>query len=379
MFDAFKEAKRPLIIYGNGIHVAGAEEDALRFARLNNVPVVCTWAAVDLFRHDDPLFFGGFGTHGVRYANFAVQNADVILSIGSRLDTKATGSPPKDFAPKAKVYMVDIDASEINKFKKFGREVNGIYSGLTNFFIQNMPQEQQAGFPEWILKLGEWKKTYPPGIEVDGLNPYKVMEHLSNVLNPDDVIVTDTGCSLGWLMQAFKFTGQRCIHAFNQTPMGYGVPAAIGAAFAGSRRVVLITGDGGLALSASELATIARHDLPIKILLFNNKGHAMCRQTQRTWMGGEYPSTSYEGGLATPDFVAVAKAYGIPAYSVSTLEEVIQYEGGFTKLLYEKGPSLLNLDIDYEAQISPQVRFGRPLHDADPFLPREELEEVMSV
>lgn len=368
MFDGFKEAKRPLLIYGWGVHVAGAEEEALRFARMMNVPVVCTWGAVDLFHYDDPLFFGGFGTHGVRYANFAIQNADVILSVGSRLDTKATGSPPKDFAPKAKVHMVDIDSAEIDKFKKFGREIEGIRSGLMTFFLKNMPKEQQESNAAWLMKLREWKTKYQPGLEVEGLNPYKFMGELSELLKPDDVIVTDTGCSLGWLMQAFKFKGQRCIHAFNQTPMGYGVPAAIGAACATKGRVVLITGDGGIGLAASELATVARQGLPICIVLFNNKGHAMCRQTQRTWLGGEYPSTSYEGGLAIVDWNAVVAGYGIRV--ANTLEGLLDDFDG---------PAFLNLDVDYEAQVSPQVRFGRQLHDADPLLPREELEEVMSV
>ncbi len=363
MFDG---AKTPLIIYGWGIHISGTESEALEFAHRMNIPVVCTWGAADLFHHDDPLYVGAFGTHGSRPPNFSVQNADVILSVGSRLDTKATGSPPKDFAPKAKIHMVDIDLTEIQKFSKFGREVNGIHKGAMQFFIQHMPRDAQPEYPEWLERINGWKKNYPPGMETEGLNPYKFVEDLSDLLKPEDVIVTDTGCSLGWMMQAFKFKGQRCIHAFNQTPMGYGLPGAIGAAFATGGRVVLITGDGGLGLAASELATVARQGLPIKIVLFNNRGHAMCRQTQRTWLGGEYNSTSYEGGLATPDFSAVAAAYGI------------RITNGIEGLLDDiDGPAFLNLDIPYDAQIVPQVRFGRQLHDADPLLPREELAEIM--
>lgn len=363
----FEGAKKPLLIFGWGIHSSGTEKEAIEYARKMNIPVVCTWAAADLFPHDDTLYIGVFGTHGVRAANFAIQNADVIVSVGSRLDTKATGTPASDFAPKAKVYMVEIDETEINKFKKLGREVIGIHKGAMSFFIQNTSREQQPEYAEWLHTIAVWKKLYPPGMETDGLDPYKVMEDLSDLLKPDDTIVTDTGCSLGWLVQAFKFNGQRLIHAFNQTPMGYGLPGAIGAAFATGKRVVLVTGDGGLGLCAAELATVSRHNLNIKIVLFNNKGHAMCRQTQRTWLGGEYPSTSHDGGLATPDFSAVAQAYGIRTSS------------GIEGLLDDiDGPAFLNLDIPYDCQIVPQVRFGRPLHDADPFLPREELERIMA-
>lgn len=362
----FENAKRPLLIFGWGIHSSRTEQEAVEFAHRMNIPVVCTWAAADLFHHDDPLYVGAFGTHGIRAANFAVQNADVILSVGSRLDTKAMGTPASDFAPKARVYMVDIDQAEIDKFKTMNREINGIRKGAMTFFIQNTPREKHPGYPEWMERIGGWKKNYPPGMEVDGLNPYKFMEDLSDLLKPEDTIVTDTGCSLGWLMQAFKFKGQRCIHAFNQTPMGYGIPGAIGAAFATGKRIILLSGDGGLSLASAELATLARHKLPVKVILFNNRGHAMCRQTQRTWLNGEYHSTSYEGGLATPDWNAVATAYGI------------RVANGIEGLLDDiEGPAFLNLDIPYDAQITPQVRFGRQLHDADPFLPREELEEIM--
>lgn len=363
----FEGAKKPLLIFGWGIHSSGTEKEAIEFARKLNVPVVCTWAAADLFHHDDPLYIGVFGTHGVRAANFAIQNADVIVSVGSRLDTKATGTPASDFAPKAKVFMVEIDEAEINKFKKLGREVAGIHKGAMSFFIQNTPREQQPEYQEWLEKIHGWKRDYPSGMETEGLDPYKFMEELSDLLKPEDTIVTDTGCSLGWLVQAFKFKGQRLIHAFNQTPMGYGLPGAIGAAFATGGRVILITGDGGLGLCAAELATLHRHSLTIKIVLFNNRGHAMCRQTQRTWLGGEYPSTSHEGGLATPDWNAVAAGYGI------------RVANGIEGLLDDiDGPAFLNLDIPYDCQIVPQVRFGRPLHDADPFLSREELERIMA-
>lgn len=364
----FYHAKRPLIIFGWGIHLAKAEKEARQFIHESGIPCICTWGAGDLFDHDDPLYIGTFGTHGTRAANFALQNADVVLSIGSRLDTKATGSPAKDFAKKAKVYMVDIDQSEIDKFARLGREITGICQDA-KVFLDTLPLYQHFVPTEWQQTVQRWKKDYPgfdPLYKVgEGINPYEFIHNLSDYLNPDDTIVSDTGCPVGWMMQAFRFKGQRFYHGWNNTPMGYGLPGAIGAAFATNGRVVLVSGDGGLSVNITEMATLARHQLPVKIILFNNRGHAMCRQTQRTWLNGEYPSTSYEGGLATPDYEAVADAYGIPLFH------------DIDSMMKAEGPGFLNLDISLDYQIVPQVKAGKSLEDAEPPLPREELAEIM--
>lgn len=364
----FSKAKRPLLILGWGIHLAKAEKAAIRFAEDWGIPVICTWGAGDLFRHDHPLYVGTFGTHGTRAANFALQNADEVLSVGSRLDTKATGSPASDFAKKATVHMVDIDQAEIDKFERLGRKVHGIRQDALAF-LTRCSLTTNMYTQHWLDTIAKWKRKYPgfePSYTIgDGINPYEFIDKLSDLLEPNDIIVSDTGCPVGWMMQAFRFKGQRFFHGWNNTPMGYGLPAAIGAAFASDRRVILITGDGGLSVNITELATLARHSLPVKIILFNNRGHAMCRQTQRTWLGATYPSTSYEGGLACPDFTAIAAAYGLPTYA------------SVADLIQQKGPGFLNLDIHPDYQIVPQVKFGKPLEDADPPIPRDELAEIM--
>lgn len=363
----FDNAKRPLLIYGWGIHLAKAEQEAIEFAHRLKVPVICTWGAADLFRYDDPLYIGTFGTHGSRAANFALQNADEVLSIGSRLDTKATGSPASDFARNAKVYMVDIDRAELDKFNRMGRSIIGLKQDAKEYF--RVSTIRNCHHPLWISRIQEWKRKYPgydPNYKIgNGINPYEFIDRLSDYSKPTDIIVSDTGCPVGWMMQAFKFTGQRFFHGWNNTPMGYGLPGAIGAAFASDKRTILVTGDGGLGVNITELATLVRHNLNIKIILFNNRGHAMCRQTQRTWFDGTYPSTSYEGGLATPDFSAIANAYGIPIHQNAI------------SLLEKDGMGFLELDIHPDYQIVPQVKSGKPLEDAEPLLPREELAEIM--
>jgi len=371
--DALKQAKRPVLIYGWGVHLAGAEAEARALARALNIPVAMTWAALDLLPANDPLAIGGFGTHGVRFANFAVQNADVILSIGSRLDTKATGTPPATFAREAKIMMLDIDQTELSKFKRLGVNLHLAIQADAKPFIQQLLQRAQGEtFPShtsWLNRITSWKIRYPvclPGYEKEEkVNPYWFVKKLSEALREDEIIFSDTGCALAWMMQAFEFkSGQRFYHAFNNTPMGYGLPGAMGACFARPGcRVICINGDGSLQMNIQELATIAHHKLPVKILLINNHGHSMVQQTQEMWLGGNYYATSVAGGLAFPDFIAVARAYGFPA---ETLDLNADIPAQLAKMLETDGPYFLNVEIDSGHRVIPQVKYGRPNEDARP-------------
>lgn len=350
VLKSLHRAKRPVIICGAGVRLAGAGVDARMLSQKLGIPVAPTWGALDMFPTDDPLTIGSFGTHGNRHGNFAVQNADWILAVGTRLDTKATGTPVESFAPHAKIFMVDIDRAEI---AKFGNRVTG-YVSHAAIFLQAMLERVQAvqwhegtfpDFSPWLETIEEWKDSYP----VSSHGPYRIISDLSDAAKPGDIICCDTGCTVAWIAQAWRFKeGQRLLHAWNQTPMGCGLPMAIGAHYATVQPVLLITGDGSLMMSIGELATIK--GLPIRIALLNNEGHAMCRQTQREWMGGTYPATSLEGGLKFPDFTAVAKAFGV---------------------------NLTEYFIDPDADVVPKVKYGDPNHDGHPLLPRAELDAQM--
>ena len=386
---ALRSAERPVLVYGAGIRLAGAGAEARELARLLGVPVAPTWAARDQFPADDSgiLCVGGFGTHGTRPANFAVQNADWILSIGSRLDSKATGTPRAHFARAANIFMVDIDPAELGKFKeKLGRSFQGAQADAKLFLSGALYIAQNEGpwpdFGAWRGRCRGWLARYPacrPEYEVEeGVNPYVLVEGLSALCRPGEIIVSDTGLSLAWLMQGFEFKdGQQFVHAFNQTPMGYGLPAAIGAAFAApGKRIILVSGDGGFMLNLQELALLPYHELPIKIILFNNDGHAMCRQTQEQWLGGKYYSTSPDHGLAFPDFLAVARAHGLNA---CLLERNADIGAGLAALLAGDSPALLEVRVAGTHRLIPQVQMGRPNEDGGPPLPRDELREQMIV
>ena len=354
----FEGAKRPLIIFGAGVQRCRGK--AIAWAEEANVPVVLTWGAADLLPDDHPLNVGRFGTHGLRYANFAVRRADCIVAVGTRLDTKATGSPPSSFAPLARITMVDIDQAEIDKFKVLGRKIDGICADAKDFF-EEMPSRCDTS--AWRDKIREWTLKYPCSKQ----GAYKIIDILSTLLRPSDVIVSDTGCVLGWMMQGFRFRGQRFIHAFNNTPMGYGIPAAIGAHLATGRRVICLTGDGGASVHTPELATIAKHHWPIKVIVFNNQGHAMCRQTQRQWLDSRYIGT---GGdyLSIADFCEVGSAYGLRSFA---------YLNGLG--LEDVQPALFELQVRPDQGIEPQVKFGARLEDGDPRLSDTELQAALHV
>lgn len=378
-------AARPVLIYGAGVRLAGAGKAARAFARMTGVPVAPTWGARDLFPDDDPRFLcvGGFGTHGTRAANFAVQNADWILSVGSRLDSKATGTPREYFARGADIFMVDIDPCEIAKFGgRLGRSFRGVVADARMFL-----RDAAAQLPDVSPLLGPWRdccrdwlSKYPAVAlgRPDAVDPYALVDALSECCQPGDVIVSDTGLSLAWMMQAFRFKrGQQFVHAFNQTPMGYGLPAAIGAAYARpGQRVVHVTGDGGFMLNSQELSVVARRSLPIKIVLFDNFGHGMCRQTQDQWLEGKHYSTSTSTGLCMPYIPSVAEALGIRAAALMAPAQPRAY---LDWLFRGPDPALLRAKIPEDARLIPQVQYGKPNEDGSPPLPRDELAAQMIV
>ena len=333
---------RPVLIFGAGVQCA--REQAVAFAEALGWPVALTWGAIDLLPSTHPLNVGGFGTHALRMPNFVVQNADFLLTIGTRLDTKATGTPLESFARAARILMVDVDSAEI---AKFGGRVQGINQDCREFMDTRVEGGQ---IDAWWAQVRRWALRWP----IPSSGPYAHVLRLSEAFGEGDIIVSDTGHALAWCMQALRFKrNQRFIHAFNNTPMGYGLPAAIGAAFANpGRQIRLICGDGGLQLNIQEWATVAHHNLPITTYLFNNRGHGMCRQTQHQWLGGVYPSTSHEGGLACPNFKAIALAYGV---------------------------NLHEFTIPFDAQLSPCVQAGRPNEDAHPLMERDELRSEMLI
>ena len=324
-------AKRPLLIYGAGIR--HCREEAAELAMLLDVPIAPTWGAMDMFPESERSI-GSFGTHGKRSANLAIQSSDWILAVGTRLDTKAMGTPPTLFAPQAKKWAVDIDQGELEKFERMGVSVIGICEEAKEWLqrriegVRNSPDGPHY-FTDWQAQIAAWKAEYP----LPKAEHYEAIAAISSISTEEDVICCDTGLILPWMMRAFRFKGQRFLHPWNQTPMGYAVPAAVGAHYATGKRVIVVTGDGSIMMNIGELATIAERNLPIKIFLFDNKGYGMVQQTQRQWFDGRYVASD-TASLSFPNFERVAEAFGV---------------------------DMTVIDIDPDAELEDQVMFGEAL------------------
>lgn len=379
-------AKRPVIIFGWGIRIAKAEKEAKELVTNLGFPIALTWAVMDLFPSDFPLLVGTFGTHGSRHGNFAVQNADLIFCIGARLDTHQTGTPITDFSRGAKKVIVDIDPHELNKTKRFGMNAELLIRSDAKEFLRLVTRRTKnislQDITDWKKRIRVWKEKFPicqpDYYKQRHVNPYCFVKILSRECREGDVFFVDTGCCLAWMMQAFEFKAkQRLFHDFNNTAMGYALPASIGACFAlNGRSVICVTGDGSLQMNIQELATVIRHNLPVKIFLINNHGYSMIQQTQDQWLGARYLASTVEGGLAFPDFIKVAKVYGFKTVNISINKDL---SVGIKKVFKMKGAVFCNVEILPEHRIIPQVRFGRPIEDGDPLLQRKKFLEQMVV
>lgn len=379
--ELIRAASRPVLVLGSGVRLAGAAPTVRAFVDRLGMPVCPTWGAADMMPGDHKLLAGTFGTHGTRAGNFTVQNADLVLAIGARLSTRETGSPLDSWVRGARTIVVDIDPAELAKFPAFNKPIDLSIAVDAGAFIRAL-SDRLAGSPPlpdwraWQNTVHGWRARYPVCTAAaraeTAVNPYVFVDTLSEKLQPDDVIVLDTGCAVAWMMQGFRpKPGQRVFHAFNNTPMGYALPAALGAALAlgRMRRVICVAGDGSLMMNLQEMATVRHHDLPVKLFLIDNDGYAMVQQTQEQWLGANYYATSKEGGLSFPDFEALAKAFG---FRWSLIDANKDIASGIDGALDGAGPSFCDVRISRRHRVIPQARFGRPIEDAEPLLPRPE-------
>ncbi len=379
-------AKRPVILAGTGIRAGNAlAEFEIAFRRLG-IPVTTAWTN-DLIASDDPLFCGRQGTIGDRAGNFTVQNADVLLVLGSRLNIRQTSYNWQSFAPNAFKIQVDIDPAEMHK--PTVQPDLAIIADLKQFLIALVRQCDTDNYGagrhgSWIEWCRERVLRYPAvrsGQRQSGppLNPYYFVEQLSNKLAGDDVVIcaNATSCIVPFQTMRLAKT-QRLISNSGSASMGYDLPAAIGAAFARpGHRVICIAGDGSIQMNIQELQTIVHHRLPVKIFVLNNSGYLSMRMTQSGFFG-RLTGESASSGASFPDMVKVACAYGIPSFRIDRESQMDQVD----RALAAEGPALIDVIVDPKQEFEPrskakQLPDGRivspSLEDMYPFLPEDEL------
>ncbi|MBM3253548.1 MAG: thiamine pyrophosphate-binding protein, partial [Candidatus Omnitrophica bacterium] len=311
--DLVSSSLRPVIIAGGGVGVSNARNELLALLRKTGIPIVLSLMGLDSCSHDLPNFCGMLGTYGNRYANLTVANADLVLALGTRLDSRQTGTNPSTFARGAKFVHVDIDPREINNKVKVDI---GLISDVKYFLLmlnKHLSVYDKSKIKPWSVKISEFKKRYPSweNSEDKAINPNFLMHLLSRFLPVDSIICLDVGQHQMWAGQSLEWKkGQRIITQGGMASMGSSLPMAIGASFAKPKKaVVVITGDGGFQLNMQELQTLRHHNLPIKIILLNNKGYGMIRQFQKQYFNSRFQSTVR--GYSQPDFQRVVSAYGI--------------------------------------------------------------------
>ena len=379
-------SSRPLLVFGAGVRNGNAINAASELIQELNVPFMLTWGAFDLFSHSHPLFAGNFGVTAGRAGNFIVQNADLIIFIGTRLDTHEIGNNRKLFAPDARKIFIDIDPSEVEKFNNSDLFIDLPIIADSKYFIEwvrsNKVLQRMNIEPGWLLFIKEAISTFTPCSEIDRqqpiqVNPYFFMEILNELIHPNTIIITDCGSNLIWTMQGIKVGPKikRIISAWNHSPMGYALPAAIGALVAApDSNVVCITGDGGFQINVQEAATIERMGLSLKIFILNNHGHGIIQGTQDQWLNGNHVASNFAGGLPDPDYKEICKAYGIPTVEISNNSELKEK---MSMALNRQGATAIIVDMKNGSQIYPKLLAGRPIHEPSPLLSKIELKKFM--
>lgn len=370
---SLSESKSPIIICGWGTVLSKSENNFLKLLDAWNLPVVLTWGAKSLIPTDRKYLLGTFGTHGNRAANRAIQESDLIISFGSRLDTKATGTPPESFAPMAKIIMFDIDRNEFTKFESKNLKIDLFYESdfrkieFHNFLKSlesfNLNQKQYDAWRSKIANQFAFQETYPNNSA--GIEPYEFIKIISRLVPDYCRIIVDTGCSIAWTMQAWEVKlGHSIFHDFNNTAMGWSIPATLASlAKKDDTTTVCIVGDGSLMMNLGDLATIASQGKPVLIFILNNGGYSMIKQTQEQWFKSEYFASDDKTGLSFPDFKLLAQSFGFSYLKLNPNDDYFSLLSN-QNLFQER--FIIEVIIDPDARVIPQNRFGNPIHIMEP-------------
>jgi acetolactate synthase I/II/III large subunit len=371
-------ARRPVILVGGGVGVANARNQLLTLLKKTGIPIVSSLMGLDSCPHDLPNFCGMLGVYGNRYANLIVANADLILALGTRLDTRQTGTNPASFAREAKLIHVDIDPREIDNKIKAHIGVNCDLKDFLAILNKELPGYNKLRIKSWLDRTSKYKEKYPSWRNPRGkdIKPNFLMHQLSRVLPDDSIICLDVGQHQMWAGQSLELRkGQLLITQGGMASMGSSLPMAIGASFAQPKRmIVVITGDGGFQLNMQELQTLHHHNLPIKVILLNNKGYGMIRQFQKQYFNSRFQSTVT--GYSQPNFQKVVSAYGIHSARITGVAEL---EGTLKKVFKNKNPEFLEIMLKDNNLVLPKLAVGRPIEEQDPLLPENELKDNMLI
>ena len=364
LLDAIGASSRPVILAGSGIKTAGAVKLLNEVSAHLSIPVITTMLAVDICKDS----YGFIGAYGSRTANFIAAKSDLVISLGARLDVRQIGANRSAFAPDACIVRVEIDKDELSlKAHEDEIQINADVKDA----LKAMLTIQARPVNEWNNVCDTIRDELK---DIDNKLPNKLVQKISDMIPEGAVITTDVGQNQVWVAQSFNVKAdQRIFFSGGHGAMGYSLPAAIGCALASGREVYSFSGDGGIQMNIQELQTIARENIPVKIILFNNCALGMIRHFQEMYFDNNYVQTIPSGGYTVPDFGAIAGAYKIPYTCVEDVSDIDE------KLFAQEGPQFIEVKINEPTYVFPKLEFGKPNQDQEPLLPRELFNKLMEL
>lgn len=349
--ELINDSRRPIIYAGGGIINSDASKELYSLAKKNNIPVALTLMALGAFPHDDSLNLGMLGMHGAPYTNYLINEADLILALGTRFDDRATGDI-NTFCPNAQIIHIDIDASEINKIKNTNLSM---VANVKDFLIELLPYINEKERKHWTQRIACFKEKYPlPSYEED-LHPANIIPFIGSKVDSSTIVTTDVGEHQMWVAQRYPFNEPKTLLTSGGLgTMGFGLPVAIGAALANKNTpVICFSGDGSILMNIQELATLADFNLNVKVIILSNHHLGLVRQQQELFYNGHYIASKF---ISNPNFKVIADGFGINSIDLSSEDNPLEK---LEEILNITGPYLINIPIEECEKILPMVAPGK--------------------
>ena len=362
-----ESGRRPLVLLGAGVGLAGVEKEIENWLVKTNIPFVSSWGGASFFDHTRDNYCGTIGVYGNRGANYLIQNCNRLLVLGSRLDNRQRSGDANSFANSARVLVIDVDTQELIKYENNSHFESGIEMDLC--FLPDCLKKVEISklSSEWGSYWKNIRRTYlnehtcQVAEDYNALSPYESIQAISRNLEDDAIVVADTGATVCWFFQSFIRTNQTIYTSGGNSPMGYSLPAAIGAAiYNPTKQVVAIIGDGGMQMNIQELQTLKYLNLNVAIVIMNNFGYGIIKQFQDSYTGSRYHATGE--GYSTPSFQKIANAYEINYVSIKKVDDVN------AQIFEYVGPQIIEVLLHPNTAIEPKLEMGHSIEDQFPYV-----------
>lgn len=381
--EMLNKSVRPVFLAGNGIKLSSSTDIFKNIIKNIQIPTLLTWSGIDILEDTHELYFGRPGIYGQRAANFILQKCDLLIVLGSRLTLPQSGYDFNEFARHSKIIMIDVDSREFKSFVDLSITCD------CNIFLRHISDIKYTN-EIWINECIQIKNQFP-NIESahkddDFVNSYKIIDKISDYLKDDQIIVTDMGTALLSGHQVIRLkSGQTMFSSYGLGEMGYGLPAALGAAISSPEREVLcLNCDGGMMLNLQELQTIIQHKLKVKIIIFNNDGYLMIKHTQKMLFNSNYNAVDSNTGIVLPNYIKVADAFGYKNYQIKTWDDFYIYFPEF--IGFNDGPAICEIFTPPNQDFIPKVKgvlnengsiFAPPIEEMSPLLNYDTIKDIM--